>query len=122
MPRKPFYPYRSERAKAEFESRRREWAKEWPVSSETHALDIIGDVGLSVNHGKISTYEDLVRWLDEVVRVLVPEGPVSLVGLSFGGAIAAQYARSASLGGFGRWLCSLRAPPCSGSRSPSSPA
>lgn len=141
MPRPPFYPYRSERAKAEFEAHCREWARAWPVASETllldtpsgqtfvrasgretdpplillpgtrygslmwsstiaalsahhrtYAPDIIGDVGLSVNRATVSTYEDLVRWLDEVATRLVPEGPMSVVGISYGGAIAAQYA------------------------------
>lgn len=141
MPRSPFYPYRSESARAEFEAHCEEWAREWPVPSETrlldtasgrtfvrvsgrdsdpplillpgarfgslmwmgviealsahhqtYALDIIGDVGLSVNRVKVSTYDDLVRWLDEVRGELAPDGPVSLLGVSYGGAIAAQYA------------------------------
>ena len=58
----------------------------------TYALDIIGDAGFSLNRHKISTYEDFVRWLDEVVTSLIPEGPFSLMGISLGGAIAAQYA------------------------------
>lgn len=58
----------------------------------TFALDIIGDVGLSVNRVEVSTYDDLVRWLDEARGELVREDPVSLLGISYGGAIAAQYA------------------------------
>ena len=141
MTRQPFYPFRSEQAKAEYESYALERAKAWPVPSETmlidspsgttfvrvsgrigdpplvllpgvrvgslmwidsiaalsahhrtYALDIIGDAGFSVCTGKLSNYGDLVNWLDEVLRVLVPDGPLSLMGMSFGGAIAAQYA------------------------------
>ncbi len=141
MTRTPFYPFRSERAKVEYEARCLERAKAWPVPSETmlietpsgqtfvrvsgraadpalvllpgarvsslmwadsiaalsadhhtYALDIIGDAGLSVNRFKISKSEDFVRWLDEVLGVLVPELPVSLMGISLGGSIAAQYA------------------------------
>jgi pimeloyl-ACP methyl ester carboxylesterase len=58
----------------------------------TYALDIIGDAGFSVNRRKISKPEDLVNWLDEVLAVLAPEGPVSLMGISYGGWIAGQYA------------------------------
>jgi pimeloyl-ACP methyl ester carboxylesterase len=65
-----------------------------PLSAHyrTYALDIIVDVGFSVNRRKISKPEDLVNWLDEVLAVLVPERPVSLVGISYGGWIAGQYA------------------------------
>jgi hypothetical protein len=43
-----------------------------------YALDIIGDVGFSVNRREISKPDDFVNWLDEVFRVLVPEGQLSL--------------------------------------------
>jgi pimeloyl-ACP methyl ester carboxylesterase len=141
VPRPPFYPFRSDRARAEFEAHCREWASAWPVPSDartletpsgrtfvrvsgsatdpplvllpgtrvgslmwmstvaalsarhrTYALDVIDDVGLSVSHARVSTYADLVRWLDEALDQLAPEGPVSLLGVSYGGAIAAQYA------------------------------
>jgi hypothetical protein len=39
MTRQPFYPFRSERAKAEYEARSLERAKAWPVPSETMFLD-----------------------------------------------------------------------------------
>jgi len=141
MRRKPLYPFRSERAKAEYEALCLERAKAWPPSSETmtvetasgqtfiracgritdpplvllpgaragslmwtrhvaalsthyriYALDIIGDVGFSVNRREISKSDDLVNWLDEVLTVLVPEGQLSLMGISYGGWIAGQYA------------------------------
>jgi pimeloyl-ACP methyl ester carboxylesterase len=58
----------------------------------TYALDIIGDAGFSVNRRAISKPSDYVEWLDEVLTALVPNGAVSLLGISLGGSIAAQYA------------------------------
>ena len=58
----------------------------------TYALDIMNDVGLSVNRRAFSKREDYVNWLDEVLRVLVPQGQLSLMGISFGGWLAGQYA------------------------------
>jgi pimeloyl-ACP methyl ester carboxylesterase len=141
MARPPFYPYRSEEAKADYEARSLERARAWPVPCETtlletpsgqtfvrvsgratdpplvllpgarvsslmwadsiaalsarhrtYALDIIGDAGFSVSRFEIRTSEAFVRWLDEVVQVLVPAGRFSLMGISLGGSIAAQYA------------------------------
>jgi pimeloyl-ACP methyl ester carboxylesterase len=141
MTRPPFYPFRSEPAKAEYEAYCRDRARAWPVPCETvlldtpagrtfvrasgrtadpplvllpgarvgslmwldmiaalsaghrtYALDIVGDVGLSVHRGDIRTPADYVTWLHEVLTELVPEGPVSLMGVSLGGSIAAQYA------------------------------
>jgi pimeloyl-ACP methyl ester carboxylesterase len=57
-----------------------------------YAPDIIGEVGFSVNRHEISKPDDLVNWLDEVLAALVPEGQVSLMGVSYGGWIAGQYA------------------------------
>jgi pimeloyl-ACP methyl ester carboxylesterase len=141
MKTQSFYPFRSERAKAEYEAFCLDRAKAWPIASETmlidtasgqtfvrasgratdpplvllpgarsgslmwihniaalsahyrtYALDIINDVGLSVNRRDISKREDYVYWLDEVLAVLVPQGSLSLMGISFGGWLAAQYA------------------------------
>jgi pimeloyl-ACP methyl ester carboxylesterase len=58
----------------------------------TYALDIINDVGLSVNRHDVSKPEDYVNWLDEVLTALVPGGPVNLMGISFGGWLAGKYA------------------------------
>lgn len=58
----------------------------------TYALDIIGDAGWSVSRHAISKSGDFVQWLDEVLTVLVPDRPLSLLGVSLGGSIAAQYA------------------------------
>ena len=141
MTRQPFYPFRSERAKAEYEAFCLDRAKAWPIPSETmtfetasgqtfvrasgritdpplvllpggrsgslmwihniaalsahyrtYALDTLGDVGFSLNRRDISKPEDLVNWLDEVSAVLVPEGPLNLLGISYGGWLAGQYA------------------------------
>ena len=135
------YPFRSARAKAEYETLYMERAKAWPVASETrlvetpsgltfvrisgrpadpplvllhgirgnslmwipniaalsaqcrtYALDSINDTGLSVSRRNITKPEHLVNWLDEVLAVLVPEGLLSLVGMSFGGWLASLYA------------------------------
>jgi len=59
---------------------------------EYYALDIMGDAGLSLNRREISKPEGLARWLDEALTVLVPEGPVSLMGISYGGWLAGQCA------------------------------
>jgi len=135
------HPFRSARAKAEYQTLYVERAKAWPVASETklietpsgqtfirlsgritdpplillpgsrgtsltwipniaalsahyrtYALDSIYDFGLSVSHRDIKKPEDLITWLDEVLAALVPEGSVSLIGLSYGGWLVSQYA------------------------------
>lgn len=58
----------------------------------TYALDTMDDVGFSVKRRDISKPEDYVQWLDEVFKVLVPEGQLSLMGISYGGWLAGQYA------------------------------
>ena len=56
------------------------------------ALDSIYDFGLSVSTRSIKKSDDIVNWLHEVLSVLVPETPVNLVGLSYGGWVISQYA------------------------------
>jgi pimeloyl-ACP methyl ester carboxylesterase len=58
----------------------------------TYAIDTIGDIGLSVSQRKLASADDYMSWLDEVLAVLVPEGAFYLVGMSYGGGLAAQYA------------------------------
>lgn len=136
-----YYPFRSERAKAEYTDLYLERAREWPVASEnrlietpsgqtyvrmsgdetdpplvllpgakgtsltwipniaalsahyrTYAVDSIYDFGLSVRRQRLTKPEDLVNWLNEVLEVLAPNEPVRLVGLSYGGWLASQYA------------------------------
>ena len=84
-----------------------------------YALDTIVDVGRSVARRGFSTPDDLALWLDEVLGVLVPEGPLNLMGMSYGGWLAGLYAlRSRS--DCGGWCCSPLAAACSDSRSGSS--
>jgi pimeloyl-ACP methyl ester carboxylesterase len=58
----------------------------------TYALDLVNDVGLSVRRRETWPPEALVSWLDEVFRSLVPEGPLDLMGMSYGGWLASLYA------------------------------
>ena len=58
----------------------------------TYALDSIYDFGLSVRQRDLKTRNDLILWLEEVLTVLIPEGKFRLVGLSYGGWLASQYA------------------------------
>ena len=137
----PFHPFRSARARAEYQALYLKRAKDWPVASETrlietpagqtfvrvsgrspdpplillpgskgtsltwipniaalaaryrtYALDSIYDFGLSVSYRNIKRPDDLITWLHEVLTVLVPEGPVNLLGLSYGGWLVSQYA------------------------------
>jgi pimeloyl-ACP methyl ester carboxylesterase len=58
----------------------------------TYALDTVTDIGLSVARAEISKPEHLVKWLDEALESLVPDGTVDLMGMSYGGWLAGQYA------------------------------
>ena len=58
----------------------------------TYALDSIYDFGLSVSHRNIRKPNDLITWLHEVLTVIAPEASVNLLGLSYGGWLASQYA------------------------------
>lgn len=58
----------------------------------TYAVDSIYDFGLSVRRQHLTKPLHLVNWLNEVLDVLAPNEPVRLVGLSYGGWLASQYA------------------------------
>lgn len=58
----------------------------------TYALDTVGDAGLSVSRRRVVNMGCYVDWLDEVLDALGLEQKVGLMGISLGGAIAAQYA------------------------------
>lgn len=58
----------------------------------TYALDTINDTGLSVRRQSVTKPEQLINWLDEVLAVLIPDAPINLVGMSYGGWLACQYA------------------------------
>ncbi len=71
------------------------WAPHVAALSRCHrgdALDVINDIGLSTPRGELRTPEDLLRWLDEVFGVLEPDRPLDLMGISYGGWLAALYA------------------------------
>ncbi|HEX7350959.1 alpha/beta hydrolase [Brachybacterium sp.] len=56
------------------------------------AVDSLGDSGKSIQSAPFSSFDEQADPIAEVVRELAPEG-VHLIGHSFGGAIAAAYAR-----------------------------
>jgi pimeloyl-ACP methyl ester carboxylesterase len=58
----------------------------------TIAVDQIGEFGKSVCARPVRSLQDLIAWLDELIGALEPRERVSLVGMSYGGALAAQYA------------------------------
>jgi len=58
----------------------------------TVAVDQVGEFGKSVCAKPVRTLQDLIAWLDELIGALEARGRVSLVGISYGGALAAQYA------------------------------
>ncbi len=56
------------------------------------AFDSLGDAGLSVQSVPLTSFGDQATWIDDALDELAAE-PVHIVGHSFGGAIAATYAR-----------------------------
>jgi pimeloyl-ACP methyl ester carboxylesterase len=58
----------------------------------TYAVDNIHDHGRSVETRHVTTAEQLVAWLDDLLTGLGLERPTGLVGLSYGGWIACRYA------------------------------
>lgn len=64
------------------------------LSAEYHtfAVDQIGDFGQSICTKPLRQYNDLLAWLNELLDALDLRGGVNLVGISFGGALAAEYA------------------------------
>jgi pimeloyl-ACP methyl ester carboxylesterase len=70
------------------------WASNLPdlaAASTTYALDALGDAGLSVQIRPIRDAADQADWLDQVLAQL-PVRSVHLLGHSFGGWLAANYA------------------------------
>jgi pimeloyl-ACP methyl ester carboxylesterase len=70
------------------------WASNLPdlaATRTTYALDALGDAGLSVQNRAISDAADQADWLDQALAQL-PVRNVHLLGHSFGGWLAANYA------------------------------
>jgi pimeloyl-ACP methyl ester carboxylesterase len=63
----------------------------WAKSFRVYAVDNIFDFGRSVNSRNLTTPEDFVDWLDELLVRMDLEKDVNLLGLSYGGWIAGQY-------------------------------
>lgn len=73
------------------------WAPNIPdlsASFRTYAVDNVYDFGRSVFSRHVRTPEDFVLWLDELFDGLALGDDVNLMGLSYGGWIASQYAIS----------------------------
>jgi pimeloyl-ACP methyl ester carboxylesterase len=58
----------------------------------TFAVDQIGDFGKSICTRPVASFRDLLDWLDRLFDGLKLSGGVNLVGISYGGALAVQYA------------------------------
>jgi pimeloyl-ACP methyl ester carboxylesterase len=58
----------------------------------TVAVDQVGEFGRSICTKPVGSLQDLVAWLDELIGALAPRERITLVGMSYGGALAAQYA------------------------------
>jgi pimeloyl-ACP methyl ester carboxylesterase len=58
----------------------------------TVAVDQVGEFGRSLCDKPVQSLQDLVAWLDELIGALAPRDRVTLVGMSYGGALAAQCA------------------------------
>jgi pimeloyl-ACP methyl ester carboxylesterase len=59
-----------------------------------YALDIMFAQGHSIPSQAFTDAKDYVNWLDEVLQQISPQQKVSLVGLSYGGWITAQYVKA----------------------------
>src|SRR5690242_11327209 len=58
----------------------------------TFAVDQINNWGRTICTKTIRSFDDLIAWLDELLEGLAPGRKVNLAGLSYGGAVAAQFA------------------------------
>lgn len=63
----------------------------WSSRFRVHAVDVIGEAGLSAPSRPPLDSDASVRWLDDVLDAL-DASPTSLVGRSFGGYLALRYA------------------------------
>ncbi|MGC4051979.1 MAG: alpha/beta hydrolase [Paludibaculum sp.] len=58
----------------------------------TYAVDQVGELGRSTCQQPFRNLDDLIVWLDELITALGLQGGLNLMGLSYGGALTAQYA------------------------------
>ncbi len=63
----------------------------WSEDHRVFAVDNVFDFGRSVYVRNMTTPEDFVEWLDELLVRMGLESDVNLLGLSYGGWIAGQY-------------------------------
>jgi pimeloyl-ACP methyl ester carboxylesterase len=71
------------------------WApniRELSTAFRTFAVDQVGDFGKTLCTRPIVCLDDYMAWLDELFDGLELRSGVNLAGMSFGGALAAQYA------------------------------
>jgi len=71
------------------------WAPNIKALSEvcrTYAVDQVGDVGRTTCTRPIRRLNDLLVWLDELFDALEPGNRINLMGCSYGGSLAAEYA------------------------------
>jgi pimeloyl-ACP methyl ester carboxylesterase len=64
------------------------WAEQYRV----YAVDTINDYGLSINTRSIWRCRDLVRWLESLLQALGLTEGINMVGMSYGGWLASQFA------------------------------
>ena len=66
-------------------------ARDWAKHFRLYTPDMINDHGLSVDEKHLFTRQDLLRWMDDLMNQLhLPS--VNLLGYSYGGWLAAEYA------------------------------
>ena len=71
------------------------WAPNVEALSKNYrvfAVDQIGEFGKSLCLKPVASFDHLLAWLDELLTALELPAGVSLVGVSYGGALAVQYA------------------------------
>ena len=64
----------------------------WAEHYRVYAVDTINDYGLSINSRTIWRRQDLVSWLEGLLQALGISQKVNMVGMSYGGWLASQYA------------------------------
>ncbi|MBN9657629.1 MAG: alpha/beta hydrolase [Acidobacteria bacterium] len=71
------------------------WTRDIQALSQglrTYAVDQVGELGRSTCRQPFQSLDDLLLWLDELVTGLDLRYKLNLMGLSYGGALTAQYA------------------------------